>query len=179
MLKSIFRATHRQKVVLEFAKEHVDPLFSEENDTLFFIKYLATKARNHFKEDLLEPVQGPFDVTEGRKELFTDCGIIDDRVAFKSGIIYNRNNADMYALTGSFIPALEKVFTGPLAVSAQQGLKNDIRHFEIRGNPSRLVRDIIINDPKTAALVAQEMGLEIPQNTSSFAPAEELDVALK
>ncbi|MCB9985487.1 MAG: hypothetical protein H6864_07375 [Micavibrio sp.] len=159
-------AQYAQMVRAEFAKEEVSPVFDEETDSTFVKNYLKAKTDGYFTGEPNAEVYGALPAHDYLAGIFSEYGITDNRPRFEVSFTHTEEN---YGPFNDFHnSALREVFTAPLAVNVNQtqDTSDGTIEFEVRGNPSRLVRDIVKNDPSLAATVAQDMGLTIPASAA-------------
>lgn len=155
-----------QMVREEFAKEGVGPVFDKETDSMFVHKYLIAKTNRTFSGEPNAVVDGPLSAHEHLADIFYYYGIKDNRPRFE---VRFKHIEKGFALFNDYRNiTLSAIFKAPKAVYVNQlqDTSNDTARFEVRGNPSRLVRDIFENDPDFGATVAKDMGLEIPASVA-------------
>lgn len=148
-------AQYAQMVRDEFAKEDVAPLFSKKLDIEFVKGYLKSKTDGYFKGNPNTKVEGPFPSRKYSEGIFSEYGVTDRRPRFEVRFAHTEDN---FAPFNDFHnTVLGDVFTAPLAVNVDQNqrVENGIS-FSINGNPSRLARDIVNNDPELAITTLYE-----------------------
>ena len=159
----------------EFSRENVDPVFGEDLDGTFVRNYLQTKTDGYFSGEPNANVDGPLPPRDYQARLFSNYGVIDNRPRFEVTFTHEEEN---FARFNSFHNSvMGEIFTAPMAVSVDlthDDISERTTKFAVLGNPSRLVRDIVQNDPEMAAVVAGNMDLTIPERVreNNASPAE-------
>lgn len=155
----------QERLVALFAKEISSPVFGAEQDKIFVEKYLIAKTNGYFGDEAEATISGPYGVENHMPSFFSQYGIIDNRPKYVLAFCEPDEHKDSYEKSAQFkITLLPDVFKAPFAVtlpSHQPELRKNRFCLEVRGNASRLVRDIIKYDRKYALQVAKDMGLTL------------------
>lgn len=155
----------QERLVALFAKETSSPVFGAEQDNIFVKKYLIAKTNGYFGDEAGATISGPHCVESHMPSFFSQYDIVDDRPKYVLAFYELDEHEASYNKSAQFkITLLPDVFECPFAVtipSRQPDLRGGRVRLEVRGNASRLVRDIIKYDRKYALQVAKDMGLTL------------------
>lgn len=162
------RRNEEERVAAEvreaFAKEEVAPLFGEEADVAFVKAYLKAKTDGFFQGEPEAQVEGPYPARKSLGGLFAKYDIVDRRPRFE--VRFTQTEENLVPFNAFMNDVLGKIFTGPLAVSPDEyQWGGGLLDYSVNGNPARLARDIVGNDPELGLVVMERLGLSLNATT--------------